>query len=538
MTTGNLELAVASFLEEHGVEDIAAVQADEKLRKAFAKFIKTRGLTEELMFANLGAFAAKTKEGKQGPKITQAPHVPKAKRIPNHTGIFSKKMDDFILANAQCLGVLPDGVIGSVLASCSAALSRDCILRIGTKWTESPTLWITLVGGSSTKKTPTLKLCSRFFVEKQKQFSEENKAAMKLFKKQQVQYENELKRWKAQKMGTLNQQPDEPELPEMKSLYITDGTIEAMINLCKANPRGVYYFRDELSSWVAQLQRKDHEKEVGSWLQAYNGDPIVKQTITGGEVACDSFRVVIFGGVQPHVMPKILHEDVVDGLAPRFLMLHHDVTGAATNNCSPEHDAYIFSLLSKLFEMGKCEMRATEEAEHSLTKWADEYEIEARKVEEGHWRSFLGKRSGMIMRIAIILHAIDMAEHGLAIDAKQIGLDVATRARRFCDCFATPSVEMIYSKAGVTIPNDDGIAFNADEKRVIRWMKARAEGGNMETTVNMMRHYCRAYQNLDRAKKSDYFLENLVVSGICSITANRSDNKVLTFSEYIKEIDL
>jgi hypothetical protein len=382
-----------------------------------------------------------------------------------------------------------------------------------------------------------MKLCSRFFVEKQKQFADENKAQLRIFRKQQVQYENELKRWKSQKMATINQQPDEPELPEMKSLYLTDGTIEAMINICKANPRGIYYFRDELSSWVAQLQRKDHEKEVGSWLQAYNGDPIVKQTITGGEVACDSFRVVIFGGVQPHVMPKILHEDVVDGLAPRFLMINHDVTGTASNEISEEHSTYIFSLLSKLFDMGKCEMRATPEAEKSLTRWADEFESEARKVEEGHWRSFLGKRSGMIMRIAIILHAIDMAEQGLAIDAKQIGIDVATRAKRFCDCFATPSVEMIYSKAGVAIPNEDGIAFNADEKRVIRWMKAQAEEGKTETTVRNMRKNCRPFQKLERAKKVDYFLENLVISGICSISSTRADNKVLTFSQYIKEID-
>lgn len=538
MATGNLGSAVVAFLEENGIEDISAVKTDDKLRKAFTKYIKVRGLVDDLMFANLDSIGAKPKEGEQTPKPPQAPHVAKAKRIPDYQGVFSKKMEGFITANAECLGVLPDGVIGTVLASCSAALSRDCVLRIGSSWKESPTLWVAVVGGSSSKKTPTMKLCSRFFVEKQKEFIGENKATMKLFKKQQVQYENELKRWKTLKMATINQQPDEPDLPEMKSLYLTDGTIEAMINICKANPRGIMYFRDELSSWVAQLQRKDHEKEVGSWLQAFNGDPIVKQTITGGEVACDSFRVVVFGGVQPHVMPKILNEDVVDGLAPRFLMVNHDATGTATNEISNDYGEYMFSLLSKLFAMGKCEMRATPEAEKSLTTWADEFETEARKVEEGHWRSFLGKRSGFIMRIAIILHAIDMAELGLDITAQQISLDVARRAKRFCDGFATPSVEMIYSKAGVSIPNDDGIAFNADEKRVIRWMIAQAKEGKTETTVRLLRRHCRPYQKLQREKKSDYFLENLVVSGICSITANRADNKVLTFSEYIKEIEL
>jgi hypothetical protein len=529
-----LESALAAFEAEHS----EATEADKSKKKL--KYLSDRGLLEEAM-AELGR--GKKEEAKEAEKSVtfRPPAVARRGRMPDYRGCFSKRMESFIDASAACLGVLPDGIVGTVLASCSAALSRFVEIKIGSDWRETATLWVAVVGDSSTKKTPTMKVCSRFFNEKQNEFIEENKEKMKLFKKQQVQYENELKKWKAQKIATINQQPDEPDLPEMKSLYVTDATIEALIGICKSNPRGVLYFRDELSSWVAQLQRRDHEKEVGSWLQAFNGDPIVKQTVTGGEVSCKSFRVVVFGGVQPHVMPKILNEDVVDGLAPRFMLVNHDVSGDATNFRDKAHDEYMFSVLSKLFAMGQCELAVEKEAEEKLVLWANVYEKEAQKIEAGHWRSFYGKRSGFLLRMAIIFHAIDMAELGIDVSQRAISLDVATRAKRFTDNFAIPSSEIIYSKAGVSMPNNDGVAFSQTEAKVLGWLKNKFCQNGVKVDTHSMRdlyRYCKAFQKLREEKKADLFLEKLVLSGLAQIESKDSTKKEIIISHYITEFEV
>jgi hypothetical protein len=225
---------------------------------------------------------------------TQVPATPCRLALPTFEGCFSDKMNAYIHSTALELGVLPNGIVGTVIAACSAALPGNCRLRIGTKYTEHPTLWVALVGMSSTKKTPSLKTVLGFFEKKQAQFTIENQLNEISYKKSMLRYEVEVAnfRKKAIQNKTL-MAPDEPKKPIWKDIYLSDATIEAVLHSCSQNPRGIMYFGDEMSGWLGQLSRQNAVKERAQWLEGFNSGRYEQSRIGRGRVALDCFRIVV-----------------------------------------------------------------------------------------------------------------------------------------------------------------------------------------------------------------------------------------------------
>src|SRR5262249_27840033 len=71
--------------------------------------------------------------------------------------LLPKTIEDFAFAQGSLMGADPAGLAMAALVACAAAIPDHVMLqpkKHDTSWTESPRIWVALVGLPSTKKTP------------------------------------------------------------------------------------------------------------------------------------------------------------------------------------------------------------------------------------------------------------------------------------------------------------------------------------------------------------------------------------------------
>jgi putative DNA primase/helicase len=115
--------------------------------------------------------------------------------------------------------------------------------------------------------------------------------------------------------------------PTAQRLLTSDGTFEALHALLTENPAGLFVLRDELTGWLASLDRFGREEQRAFYLEAWNGDSsFTLDRIGRGAVHVEHCCVSLFGGIQPSRLRAYLAEALADGpsndgLIQRFQML-------------------------------------------------------------------------------------------------------------------------------------------------------------------------------------------------------------------------
>ena len=117
-------------------------------------------------------------------------------------------------------------------------------------------------------------------------------------------------------------------LPRHKrKLVLTDATFEKLHEILGENPGGVLVVRDELTGWLAQLDKQGREGERGFFLQAWNGDGgFTIDRIGRGSIHVPAVCVSLLGNIQPGRLRGYLSEVLEggptdDGLFQRFQLL-------------------------------------------------------------------------------------------------------------------------------------------------------------------------------------------------------------------------
>ncbi len=117
----------------------------------------------------------------------------------------------------------------------------------------------------------------------------------------------------------------EPDGPRRRRLLSTDPTMEAARDLSAANPRGLLLHRDELSGWIAGMDRYGKGGGGGAerafWLQAYEGGRWASDRVEDRDAPVDVPRLTwaVLGGIQPDRLASMLLSGDDDGLSARFL---------------------------------------------------------------------------------------------------------------------------------------------------------------------------------------------------------------------------
>jgi hypothetical protein len=126
--------------------------------------------------------------------------------------------------------------------------------------------------------------------------------------------------------------------PVERRLIVNDSTFEKLHEIMRENPAGIFVIRDELTGWLAELDRAGREGERSFFLSAWNGDTgHTIDRIKRGTVYVPACCLSMLGGIQPERLRSYLSGGANgvplpdDGLIQRFqLMVWPDTTDVYT----------------------------------------------------------------------------------------------------------------------------------------------------------------------------------------------------------------
>ena len=407
----------------------------------------------------------------------------------------------------------PDFIAVSAMISMAAILGNKIAIQPKSldDWFVVPNLWGLLVGRPSVMKTPALneglQAIERLQSNKQKEYKRLKKdwVSLNVLKSLKLDAAKD-KAKKAVRDGSdddalsflVGATKNNPEEPTPQRTIVTDVTVEKLGELLSQNPNGLLLKRDEISSFLNNLERPENASERSFYMEAFNGyGPYVYDRVVRGTIQIESMTLSLIGTIQPARLSAYTHAALHmskndDGLIQRFqLAVYPDpVTEWTYMDRRPNHEAFerawqTFKALDDLetpekkkadqaegseegakeegakagkkkadqaegseeegAEAGKMPkpflLSFTPEAQKMFFYWLTELEASIR-VEDIHpaIEAHLVKYRSLGPSLALILHLAD--GQGLT----PIGLDAATRAFVWCD-YLRSHMERIYGSA-------------------------------------------------------------------------------------------
>jgi putative DNA primase/helicase len=114
--------------------------------------------------------------------------------------------------------------------------------------------------------------------------------------------------------------------PTMRRLILNDATAEKLHEIMAENPAGVLVIRDELTGWLAQLEKQGREGERAFALSAWNGDTgHAIDRIGRGSIYVPHCCMSLLGGIQPSRLRSYLSDALADGPSNDGLMQRFQV---------------------------------------------------------------------------------------------------------------------------------------------------------------------------------------------------------------------
>jgi hypothetical protein len=197
-----------------------------------------------------------------------------------------------------------------------------------------PNLWGGLVAPPGFLKTPNIENSTKplrkiedDYREKFKQEIETHEKSKELWELQRSAYREQVKQAYKYKKSLPQEVGPEPEEPRQTRLTINDATFESLHEIMAINPAGILLIRDELSGFIAQLERPGREGERAFHLQAWNGNTgHTIDRIGRGSIHVPACCESILGGIQPNKLRSYLVDTLKggpsdDGFIQRFQLL-------------------------------------------------------------------------------------------------------------------------------------------------------------------------------------------------------------------------
>jgi putative DNA primase/helicase len=226
--------------------------------------------------------------------------------------------------------------VAAMAALGTATMRRACIQpkQRDTDWTEYPNLWGAIVAPPGMMKSPVLDKVAAPLreIENRWRVSYEDEATQ--YAATAAAAELEKRAWEQAYLASLKKGGDRPQppangasAPRESRLRISDSTFEATHKILADNPAGVGCWRDELSGWLAGLDRQGREAERAFYLESWSGHSgFTIDRIGRGSIYVKHCCLSVFGGIQPARLRSYLEDALKDGpsndgLIQRFQLL-------------------------------------------------------------------------------------------------------------------------------------------------------------------------------------------------------------------------
>ncbi len=320
-----------------------------------------------------------------------------------------------------------DFVALALLSSASAIVGNSRWTVPWDGWKEPPLIWGMLVGDPSSGKSPALDAVldpirqidtdlGAKYQDERKQWDDKDEVARLI-----------LAKWKADAKTAIQDGDTPPEKPKEADagappirgrVRITDATTEKVGELLRDGWRGLLLSRDELSGWLAGMDRYSGGGDRAFWLEAFGGRSYsVDRKNSPEPIIVDHLSVAILGGTQPDKLDSLLVHSDDDGLLARFMVVFPEPAPlqrpTMTLDETKVRDAMErLRALEPVTDEHGCKrplfLHLQEPAKDALQEFRIQcmaWEAEA----SGLMKSHIGKMPGLSVRVATVLALLDCA---------------------------------------------------------------------------------------------------------------------------------
>lgn len=224
-----------------------------------------------------------------------------------------------------------DFTAAAMFATFATAMGSRWRVKFTTTWTESPILYMVLIGPPSCGKTPPLKLSLAPLFRLEDEYDKEYNEVMRKYR----QWES-----KSPKERVTLGLPEEMERPKRKCHVVVNTTIEALICAMSDNPQGVILYNDEIDSLLSNFNRYSNGSDEGYFLSAFSGTTIKYTRKSNDEyISLANPYCSIIGGTQPGLLAEQFGgKRTTNGFSSRFLKVYPQINRMPTwaDACMPE----------------------------------------------------------------------------------------------------------------------------------------------------------------------------------------------------------
>ncbi|MCD2449304.1 DUF3987 domain-containing protein [Methylicorpusculum oleiharenae] len=341
-------------------------------------------------------------------------------------------------------------VIGSLIgAGCSIKPKRF------DSWEVVPNLWGACIGRPSVVlKSPSMKEPMQFLERLQADYSkqfEQGIAAMEFehikykaveedikartskaakgTKKDGVISDEEMAKLEADYLSLKEKTPPEPVRRQFKT---NETSIQSMTVLQNQNPRGLLFFRDELTGLLARWEREEHSDERTYFMTGFNGyGSYTDNKIGRGLTDCPNVCISLLGGIQPDKLKIYLYQAMKglnDGLVQRLQLAvwpdepeTWELVDTKPDNAAKNRVYDIFKVLAEIdftrygANQGDDDdrpfFRFDDAGQAVFNSWLTELQtVKIRGDEHPVMIEHLGKYGSLMPSLAVIFHLVEVAD--------------------------------------------------------------------------------------------------------------------------------
>lgn len=301
-----------------------------------------------------------------------------------------------------------DFTAAAMFATFATAMGSRWRVKFTTTWTETPIVYMVLVGPPSCGKTPPLKLSLAPLFRLEDEYDRDYGEVMKRYQQWEL---------KSPKERTALGLPEEMEHPKRKCHVVVNTTIEALIGAMRDNPQGVILYNDEIDSLLSNFNRYSNGSDEGYFLSAFSGTTIKYTRKSNDEyISLSNPYCSIIGGTQPGLLAgQFGGKRTTNGFSSRFLKVYPQINRmpAWMDSRMPEEvmeewNRIIRKVVTFDFK-GKVsaqELTFSSEAMMRLCRWKDTNNDIYSATESEAVQALCGKLETYLLRFALIIQVM------------------------------------------------------------------------------------------------------------------------------------
>ena len=335
--------------------------------------------------------------------------------------VFGPFWKEWVASAAEGANAPLDYVATALLPVAAMLIGNARWVRPWGDWKEPPVLWCGVVGDPSSSKSPGIDPVLDLVRVLETEIAADFDTTHRQWLTAREMARAELDKWKgevkdAAKAGkaapTMPAEAVEPVEPVRPRIIVSDSTPEKLGELAAAHPKGLLFFRDELSGWFGAFDRySGNGAERALWLESYGGRSYVIDRIKSAKpIAIKHLAIGILGGIQPDKLTELL-SGPEDGLPARFLWSWPDPISPERPQRSSNRAEALAALrrLSTLSmgadDLGGAQPRLlplSDDAAATFHEWRQSHHREAVTL-TGPLAAAWGKAPGQLLRLALVL---------------------------------------------------------------------------------------------------------------------------------------